>query len=71
METFIPVKVAAPSGALVAAIILAFFGIQGGSMPTLLAILLLVILFALLALFVGVVCVSVIKAIMQWRGGSP
>ncbi len=65
MEKSIPLKVAAPSGAVVAGIILALFEVQGWNMPTPLAVLLLIILFGLLALFISAVCLSGIKTIVQ------
>ncbi|MBI2853060.1 MAG: hypothetical protein HYX84_08205 [Chloroflexi bacterium] len=65
MGKIFSVQVAAPTGAVVVGLILALFQVQGWKMPTALAVSLLVILFGLLALSIGTVCLAAIKAIKQ------
>ncbi len=50
---------------VVAGLILALYQVQGWKMPTALAVLLSVILFGLLALFMGTLCLVAIKAVRQ------
>ena len=59
------VKVAGPFGAVVVGIILALYQVQGWKMPTALAVFLLIILFGLLALSMGMLCLAAIKAVKQ------
>lgn len=53
-------------GAIVIGLILALYGVQGWKMPTALAVVLLSILFVLLALSIGMLCVAAFKAIKQF-----
>jgi hypothetical protein len=63
-----PIKVAGIGsfGAVVIGLVLALYQVQGWKMPTVLAVLLLSILFGLLALSIGMLCFTAVKAISKF-----